>query len=545
MHQDERNKHLRSAALTRVSDLDALTFNMLRSTSPQVISRPAICFMSQRLSNIISGIISSWACSALLVAAVLAVTHRCHTVALAQTEDAFSDSAADPLKLFERGQNAHARGDLLKALELYEEAIKLRPEFAEAEFQRGNVLSSLGRLPESESSFRRAIELRKDWSLPYTALGTLLVRLNRDAEADPLLRRAIQLDSQNSLALRVLADIRLRAGDAKEALQLARRATNDPEAPLATWTLRAQAERRTGDKVGALASLDHILKIEPLSLFALLERAEMRIADGDMAHALGDLKSAEPLIRDEKANSSRLAAAYELAGQPEEARRIAQSAGLIKSEPNSPDGAVKVIGTPEEIEAANSEDPTLARAALDKLLQKNPDNAMLLARLGDSYRTADPTRSLDFYRRATKIQPANADYAAGYSSALVQARRFPEAVAILRRVIRSAPDNYAAHANLATALYRLKQYPEALQEYQWLLQAKPELAVAHYFIATAHDYLGEYEDALTAYELFLAGADAKTNQLEIDKVRLRLPSLRRQINLGQGAKRKPGRPARH
>jgi hypothetical protein len=68
--------------------------------------------------------------------------------------------------------------------------------------------------------------------------------------------------------------------------------------------------------------------------------------------------------------------------------------------------------------------------------------------------------------------------------------------------------------------------------------------VAHYFIATAHDYLGEYQAALTAYELFLAGADTKTNQLEIDKVNLRLPSLRRQIKMGQGAKRKTEPPAR-
>lgn len=494
--------------------------------------------MNCRLSNFIS----SWACSAMLVAATLAATPCCYSVAFAQTEDAFSDSAADPVKLFERGQNAHARGELLKALEFYEEALKVRPEFAEAEFQRGNVLFSLGRLPESEAGFRRAIELRKDWSLPYTALGTLLVRLNRDAEAEPVLRRAIQLDSQDSLPLRILADLRLRAGDAKEALQLARRATNDPEAPLATWTLRAQAERRSGDKTGALASLDHILKIEPLNLFALLERAELRSATGDIAHALEDLKLAEPLIKDDKLHASRLAAAYELAGQPEEARRIALAAGLLKSEPNSPADAVKVIGTPEEIEAANSEDPGVARAALEKLLQKNPDNPMLLARLGDSYRTADPTRSLEFYRRATRIQPDNADYATGYSSALVQARRFPEAVAILRRVIAFAPDNYVAHSNLATALYRLKQYPEALVEYQWLLQAKPDLAVVHYFIATTHDFLGEYEDALTAYEFFLARADANTNQLEIDKVRLRLPSLRRQINLGQGVKRKPARP---
>jgi len=105
--------------------------------------------------------------------------------------------------------------------------------------------------------------------------------------------------------------------------------------------------------------------------------------------------------------------------------------------------------------------------------------------------------------------------------------------------VKASPENYAAHANLATALYESKRYQEAIPEYQWILSARPEIAVAHYFIATSHDYLGEYPEALVSYEKFLSAADAKTNQLEIEKVKLRLPTLRRQIQLGEGAKKKP------
>ncbi|MCA1605727.1 MAG: tetratricopeptide repeat protein, partial [Acidobacteria bacterium] len=184
------------------------------------------------------------------------------------------------------------------------------------------------------------------------------------------------------------------------------------------------------------------------------------------------------------------------------------------------------------------------RKGLETLLKKNPNNAMLLARLGAAYRTADPTRSLNYYKRATESEPSNPDYATGYAATLIQVRRFAEAAAILRRVLTVTPHNYAAHANLATSLYQLKQFAQALNEYEWLLQAKPDLTVAYYFIATAHDYLGEYELALAAYESFLGRADAKTNQLEIEKIKLRLPSLRRQIKLGEGVKKKPGRTAK-
>ncbi|HKO61138.1 MAG TPA: tetratricopeptide repeat protein, partial [Pyrinomonadaceae bacterium] len=431
--------------------------------------------------------------------------------------------------------NAHGRGDLAKALELYEEAIKVRPEFPEAEFQRANVLVSLNRHADAEAGFKRTIELRKDWALPYAAFGSLLANLNREKEAEPLLRQALKLENNNNLALRLLADIRLRAGDSKEAANLAQRATADQNASPSAWLLRAIAERATGDHANALASLDHVLQAEPHHLDALIERAEIYIKDGKNDLAIADLAKAETLLRGDRAGASRVASAYDLAGKPDDAQRLAKSAGILK-EVSGPADGIKVVGTPEEIEAANSEDHETSRKALEGLLVKNPKNAMLLARLGNAYRTTDPTRSLDYYRRAVDIDPKNADYATGYSSALVQARQFPVAVAILRRVLAVEPDNYAAHANLATALYALKLYPAALNEYQWLVKAKPDLAVAYYFIATSHDYLREYEQALAAYEIFVARADPKANQLEIEKVKLRLPTLRRQIKLGEGVK---------
>ena len=453
---------------------------------------------------------------------------------VAQNEASTSDDP-DPVRLFERGQAAHARGELDRALELYEEAIKVRPDFPEAEFQKGTALVSLNRLPEAEPAFRRAIELRKNWSMPYSALGILLTRLNRDAEAVPLLQQALQVDKNDVLAQRVLASLRLRAGNAAEALRLAQSATSSVDAPPAAWLIRAQAERATGDKVGAKASLTRVLQVEPENVAALVESADLALEQNEYDSAIENLKAAEKINKGDKQIAARLALAHERAGKPDEAQRIAAAAGIGSEDPAKP----QIIGTSEEIDDANSDDPLISRKALGKLLEKNPRNAMLLARLGASYRTDDPNRSLEFYHRASQLQPKNADYAIGYASALVRARRFAEAAVILRQVIAVHPDNYTAHANLATALYELKLYAQALPEYEGLLKTKPDAIVAYYFMATAHDYLGEYREALSSYESFLERADVQTNQLEIEKVKLRLPLLRRQVKRGEGVKRKP------
>ena len=161
------------------------------------------------------------------------------SISTAQTEDALGDNP-DPVRLFERAQAAHARREFERALELYEEAIKVRPEFPEAEFQRGNTLVSLKRLADAEPAFRRAIELRKNWSLPYTALGVLLVRSNREAEAAPILEQALKLDKNDSVALRVLATLRLQSGNSREALRLAQIGTTGDDVPAAAWIVRAR-----------------------------------------------------------------------------------------------------------------------------------------------------------------------------------------------------------------------------------------------------------------------------------------------------------------
>lgn len=472
----------------------------------------------------------------LLVATCFALLSICAKVS-AQV-DVFGDDAADPVRLFERGQGAHARGELEKALSFYEQALKVRPEFPEAEFQRGNALASLGRLDEADAAYRRAISYKKNWSLPYSALGIVLVRQNRDKEAEQFFNQALTIDNKDHLALRMLSDLRLRAGDAKSALDFAKRATANAEAPASAWVALALAEKANGNIAGAKTALEHVLTNEPENFAALLERADLFTDEKNFEAAIADLKTAAKLKPTDKAVNSRLAYALQQAGKPEEAQAVAKAAG-IETQPPAGTNVNGVVGTPEEIEAANNADPSVARKALEKLLEKNPRSAMLLGRLGASYRTDDPARSLDYYRRASEIQPDSAEHALGYAAALVQARRFADAVGILKQVVRTSPDNYVAHANLATALYEAKRYQEAIPEYEWIVTAKPEISVVHYFIATSHDYLGEYPEALSSYEKFLSAADPKTNQLEIDKVKLRLPTLRRQIQLGEGAKKKP------
>ena len=178
---------------------------------------------------------------------------------------------------------------------------------------------------------------------------------------------------------------------------LARRATDHGELQLLRGFFVRLAERAAG-KHQRLNKPESRSQVEPVHLAALIERAEIHLKNGANDLGRSDLAKAEPLIRGEKAIASRSQQLTILRARPDDAQRVAKSAGIL-NEPTGSSGRDKVIGTPEEIEAANSEEPEMARKALEALLVKNPKNAMLLARLGNAYRKTDPTRSLDYYRR--------------------------------------------------------------------------------------------------------------------------------------------------
>jgi len=463
---------------------------------------------------------------------VLVLIATCGQQALAQSDDP-ANGETDPIKLFERGQDAHAKGDTKLAIQLYEAAIKLRPEFPEAEFQRAMILVVSNRQAEAIEGFKRAVALRPDWAMAYSKFGSTLGAYGNDpVAAEPILRKAIELDPKDDFAMTVLAEIRAHAGDTGEALKLIRNATSLPTAKSASWRKRAYIEALAGDKMAAVASLDHALTTDPKDFGARYDRAKLRLDMNDKDGAVADLRTLE-----QAGLGQRLPAVFEYAQLYERAGQRDDALRLLDSLPEKDRQTPQVIALRTEI-LSEGEMNAEQRAALEELLVRDPKNASLLARLGNAYRRVDPIKSRDYYFRALQLEPKNEKYAVGYAAALVQSRQFGEAEKLLRQVIANSPDNYTAHANLALALFEMKRFPDALPEYEWLAAAKPDIAVTYFFIAIAHDNLGEYPQALDAYQKFLTRADPVNHKLEVEKVNLRLPTLRDQIKRGEGVKRK-------
>jgi predicted Zn-dependent protease len=430
------------------------------------------------------------------------------------------DAEKDPVKIFNQAQDAHEKGDFQTALKLYEEAIRVFPEFPEAEYQRGNILISLNKPVEAEKAFRRAVELREDWSLPMTSLGALLVERSNFAEAEKFLAKAVELDALNFLAYSALTDLRLQTKASsdilKNLLERVKFLTTKANATASIWASRASLETALGDKSAAKTSLSRAFSIDARNKAVLLGQAEIALSEND-------LPTAKQI-------------AQKLANQAPDSSSVKFLRARILAADGKWGDALAILDSIEnqttEITALRNKilaNDTGSIADLEKRLETDAKNAAVLGRLCTLLRVDKPERALDYCRRAYEAEPSNVSHAVGFGAALVQAKRYENAAVILRKIADAAPDNFTARANLATALFQIKRFDEAIKEYLWLTEKQPDLAVAYYFLAISYDSLGKYLDAMANYQQFLKLADKSKNQLEIEKVNLRLPTLQKQI----------------
>jgi tetratricopeptide (TPR) repeat protein len=434
----------------------------------------------------------------------------------------------DPIAIFNQGQDAQEKGNFEAAIKFYDQALQIIPDFPEAENQKATAYLSLKNFDSAEKSFRKALELREDWTLPMVNLGSLLVRKNKFEEAEKLLAKAISIDEFNIFAYIGLTELRLKTNASVSILKelLAKLTTiSAKQRPGASiWASRGSIERKLGDLAAAKISQRKALEIDALNQFALAEIIELSLAESDFPRAIEDAKLLTATAPTPQ-NKYLLARTYAESGKTGEALKILDTL-------NQADSDVSSLKT--AINSATSTDII----GLEKSLEQDSRNVALLGRLCKLTRTSDALKAIDFCRRALEIEPTNINHAVGFASALVRAKQFDNAIAVSRKIIQISPDSYTAHANLALSFFQLKRFEEAKVEYRWLADAKPEIPATYFFLAISHDNLQEYTDAMANYQKFLGIVDPKQNQLEIDKVNLRLPILQKQIKSGAGRKKK-------
>lgn len=111
------------------------------------------------------------------------------------------------------------RGSLPEAIDRYQRALRLRPDYVEAHYNLGNALLHAKRLDDAIREYGEALRLRPGDARAHNNLAIALARAGRDPEAIEHYREAVRLEPGFAEAHFNLGGALVRAGRPEEALE--------------------------------------------------------------------------------------------------------------------------------------------------------------------------------------------------------------------------------------------------------------------------------------------------------------------------------------
>jgi serine/threonine-protein kinase len=140
--------------------------------------------------------------------------------------------------LMHLGRIDEAREVLGRAVRDYRDAIRRKPDDAQARFNLGYALVDLGKLAEAEAELRAAIQSQPDLGLAHIQLGNVLADLGKLAEAEAEFRTSIRLQPDSDIAYYNLGTVLAAQGRSDETQAAYREALRrNPEFPEAHCNL--------------------------------------------------------------------------------------------------------------------------------------------------------------------------------------------------------------------------------------------------------------------------------------------------------------------
>jgi len=154
-------------------------------------------------------------------------------------------------------------GRLGDAMVHWGEAARLRPDFAEAHYNLGVALMGLGRLPEAAEHLEQALRINPNYAETHNSLGVVLMRLGRLPEAVEQWQQALRLRPNSAEFHNNLAIALFRLGRVSEAIEHYEQALRiNPDYLEAHFNL-AVALEQAGRTQEAIGQYEQVLRIRP------------------------------------------------------------------------------------------------------------------------------------------------------------------------------------------------------------------------------------------------------------------------------------------
>ena len=421
----------------------------------------------------------------------------------------------------ETGNGAPAEKELQRAQELGAERSAWLLPLARSYLLQGQNQKVLELTPEESDSPATQATLQALHGLAQLALG------QPDA-AKTSLDQALKLQPNDLDALLGLGQLALINRNYSEAEAFASKASEQNPDDLRPWFIKVRLHRLQNDDPATLKALQRILELQPENAAALLERAQILIAQGKQDEALADVETVRKRQPNQpEANYLRGSILFQKKELTPAQDALLQVLRVAPDHPGSQFllGSINYeqgnLGLAEQyltsfvsrlpgylparlLLAATQlklEKPDQAINTLTPALAQSPDDAQLLALLGSAYlQNRDYAKGSEYLQKAAQIAPDAANIRTQLALSRLGEGKAGEAVRELQGLVDLGQDVLQADLLLVQAYLQQKDYDKAITAASELVKKKPDDPVAHNLLGGAYLAKGENKKARSEFE---------------------------------------------
>ena len=385
----------------------------------------------------------------------------------------------------------HEKDTLETAINAYNVAIRLKPDYAEAYCKRGDAKNGLRRHEEAIADFDEAIHLKPDYAEAYCKRGGL--RRHEEAIAD--FDKAIRLKPDYADAYYIRSNAKYRIGRHEEAIaDLDETIRLEPD-PVVAYLYRGAVKNGLGQHEEAIADLDEVIRLKPDLAEAYSERGDAKSGLGRHKEAIADYDEAIRLKPD-------LAEAYN--------NRANAKCGLGRYEEAFADYE-KVIGLVPDFSAAyynrGKAKNGLGRheeaiADFDEAIRLKPDYGSAYNDRGDAKRALGRhEEAIADYDEAICLEPDSVESYNNRGNSKEDLGRHEEAIADFDEAIRLRPDAAQPYYSRGRAKGNIGRHEEAIADYDMAILLKRDFANAYNGRGNVKSDVGRHAEAIADYDM--------------------------------------------
>jgi putative PEP-CTERM system TPR-repeat lipoprotein len=326
-------------------------------------------------------------------------------------------------------------GDLIAAENLARETAARNQDLVDARFLLARVLVEAGRTRDARNVYLLISRRHEGDADVYYRNAQAQLRIGEYSDASQSLYKALVLEPESLRYRAAFIEIELKLEKYASALELANDLINDFPGNATPIALKAAVLQGMGDLVEAAEHFELARGLEPENRAYLLRQHEALVA-------AADLEGAERVVK-----------TWLVRHPNDEFINFAYSALLIK------------MGRWQE-----------AETLLAEMLDRNPENPVVLNSLAYVSFQLGRSDALDIARRALAAAPSSPDVNDTLGWILVQEGKAEEGIPYLRQALVRKADDPLLRYHLAVALNKLGRNSEALMELDKLLVDQQEFA---------------------------------------------------------------------